>query len=207
MAVEDFTTYAEVDPNNRITVTAPKCETAGLSRNETAHVSKDRGVDHFGDFECLFTIRTKTSGSADAIVLMAVVANAVDDWKDLSAGIGVMLQGHTTYTIYVAGVSTGYSSNYACADNTIRYCTLTRTGSSVELKIYTDSAKTNLDATLSITLDATDNVNYRYIYGMQSWYDQQVHTITGAYIEDLDLQEVVRVPRHGFTNFQIPGIV
>jgi len=191
MPTEDFTTYTEVDPNSHITVTASKCETLNIARNEDAYVYKDRGAGHFSDFEFLFTVRTKTGGHASSIVYVAVVGNSVDDWNGLTAGIGVKIQGdpNPPYTICLLGRNTT-ETGYGCPDNTVRYCTLNRTGATVKLYIYSDAARTNLLTTLQITLNSADNVSYRYVYGMQSGNDGYSYAFTGVYIQDLDLQDV-----------------
>ena len=44
MPAEDFQTYAEVDPNGRIAVTANEITVTGLTKTEDAHVSLDVGA-------------------------------------------------------------------------------------------------------------------------------------------------------------------
>lgn len=56
--LQDFTTWSEVDPNNKITVTSSKVSWAGLSRGEDAWVNKQCSFD--GDFEHLLEIKTET---------------------------------------------------------------------------------------------------------------------------------------------------
>ena len=54
--LEDFTTYGEVDPNDRIDVIPTNLDIVYMARDEVAHVYKDYGEGYFGsafthDFE------------------------------------------------------------------------------------------------------------------------------------------------------------
>jgi len=52
MALENFTTFDETDENSKVTIdSATKVSWSGLQRDDTAHVSKSYGANHFaGDF-------------------------------------------------------------------------------------------------------------------------------------------------------------
>lgn len=66
MAIEDFTTYTEVEENNHITVDG---DGEGLTlvgrRDETCYIYKDYGAGYFGDFEHLVTVKVYTSSGSN----------------------------------------------------------------------------------------------------------------------------------------------
>ena len=55
MAIEDFSTYTETDPNSKIAVTSSKIDVSAIDRGDNAYVYDDKGSNFFdGDFEFLF---------------------------------------------------------------------------------------------------------------------------------------------------------
>ena len=86
MAVENFTTFIETDPNSRIAVTSSKVTWTSLSRNEDAYVYKDKGEDYFdGDFSHLITVKM-TAGVKDGRVYLWGLTNEIDDMKAIDDG-------------------------------------------------------------------------------------------------------------------------
>ena len=67
MAVEDFTTYTEVDPNSRITVSSTKVTWASVQRDEDAYVYKDKGVNYFDENDLLKGTITSKGGRKDEV--------------------------------------------------------------------------------------------------------------------------------------------
>ena len=81
MPFEDFSVAVETDPNSRITKTTRRVTWAGLNRNESAHVSIDKGVDFFSaDF--VIEMRIKISASNSGIFAQVwTMANVVGNWE------------------------------------------------------------------------------------------------------------------------------
>lgn len=51
MANEDFTTYSEVDPNNRLSYTTSRLTITGMQRDEDCYAYDDKGLNNFsGNF-------------------------------------------------------------------------------------------------------------------------------------------------------------
>ena len=208
MAIEDLTTYTEVDPNGHITVDANTSTFTDLPRNEDAYVYKDKGVDHFnGDFEHLSEIYS-SAGTASGMVYINVLANLVDDAKGIYAGGGDMLtllihmdsaNAPSLYMReYVAG--TEYTAGpYAFSPSTLYYLKFKRdegvgTYGTLYCYLYSDAARTNLLTTLTLTLHAKKD--FRYIYVTQTYNSATTEVITGYY-QNLDLQEAPPPPAGG----------
>jgi len=205
MAKEDFTTYTEVDPNSRITVTADRSEWAGLDKNEDAYVYDDKGVNHFdGDFEHLLTIYADT-GVEGAHVVPWALGNVIDSWipmhDDRCLSISIFYPSTDAPRLdldeWVGGVRQARDSVNINID-TPYYLTIKRdenvgTYGTLYCYIYSDAARTNLVTTLSIAL--SEKADYRYIYVTQSANNNTTPYTQSGYSEDLDLQEVVVYPR------------
>ena len=55
MAVEDFTTYTEVDPEEVITITSSRCTVSNASHSADDNYAYRNDLDDFGDFQHEFT--------------------------------------------------------------------------------------------------------------------------------------------------------
>ena len=189
---EDFTTYTEVDPNNHINKTSNHVDFKDY-RNEDAYLYKDKGAGHFTDFEHKIDARIN-SHSGNSLAYFWMVSNDVDDVNGLrlagksflAAVIGFY---GTSYYIQLNEfyLGTEYDSTYSSVSaGTTYYCTIKKSGTAFTCKIYSDSARTNLITTLSLTLH--ENTSKRYIFVCNTW-----NSGTAYYgdedIENLDLQE------------------
>lgn len=205
MAIENFTTYTEVDPNTRITVTATRVTGAPtLTRGESAYVYSDKGVGHFvGDFEHLVAIRCSAAvGEAAATVVWALGNSIGDFYERMAAGNGLCIWFNLYYATdpspaIILEESYGLSSyrdDYKYAGYNIwYYLRIRRTGSILTCEIYSDAARTVLIDTLSLVLHTVDS--YRYVYAISSVTDAWMGSSTlSADIENLDLQEVAPTP-------------
>jgi hypothetical protein len=161
IGAEDLTTYTEVDPNSRITVTSARSTFTGLTRNEDAYVYKDFGAFYFGDFEIYADVRLNSGSENDSLVGIIGLSNTVNDWDDWGAGLSVhfMKAGGNNYLVlFEIGGSNDF---YVISGDTTYYVTFERVGTACTLKVYSDSARTNLLDTLSITVNTT---TWRYLY-------------------------------------------
>lgn len=174
MAVEDFSTYTELDDNTRITVTASRVRWADLTAQEDAYVYKDKTVAYFsGDFTHILTVKV-TAGDTDGRTYVWAITNTVNDMKGIDDASGsylsVYLSGDTPPQIVIEecdGGSIGQDS-YTIALNTPYYLKIVRDESipdfgKIYCYIYSDSGRTTLLDTIFQSLK-TSKKDYRYIF-------------------------------------------
>lgn len=194
MAVEDFTTYTEVDPNNHIALQGTNHIDATVTRNEDAYLYKDKGNNHFGDFEHKIDIRIPSAAAADSWIAHWVLNNNVDDiYGNRTAGKTQIYTASyrgsgTMQTMYIVEdyAKANYYHQLQALVATWYYLTIKKAGTALTCKIYSDSARTTLLTTLSLVLHADHK--FRYIYATNSHNDNQSYQMD-ADIENLDLQE------------------
>lgn len=195
MAIEDFTTYTEVDPNSHITIDSAAKITQWLDRNEDAYLYKDKGVDHFpGDFEILFEHRSYLNGGdANKLTNIMGLSNQVDDMSGWAAH-GLVIEcddweGHPLCYLLIVGV--GYSAGAVLNYNTLYYCKLKRVGNVVTVYWYSDAARTIQVASATKT-DAA-KISARYLYACVSRNQAVTRPATEQYIQNVDCQDIVIV--------------
>jgi len=190
LPLEDFTTYTEVDPNSHLSQTTSRSTFSTLQREETAYLYDDKGSGHFdGDFEHLFDFYVSVAESNFAGIVWAV-AQDLGNYGAQSNELLLILRGYGTYaTVWireVVGGSAYSSTTYTIALSTYYYGTVSRSGDQFQLKLYSDADRTDLLATLNLTLHSV--LSYQYIYAPQSYGSGGTYEASG-YVENLDLQE------------------
>ena len=199
MANQDLTTYAEVDPNNRFTVTAPKVDISGLTVNEDAYVYKDFGVDSIdGNFEYLATLTVTSISAVNTWYAALTVANAVDDLRGMllgndealsiligknSAGVNLI----NLWDFFNGSIAQDFYSGFSLSvPYYVKYKRDVNVGANgtAYLFIYSDANRTVLVDTLTVALQS-DN-DFRYFYATQSWNAGRADTISGS-VENIDL--------------------
>lgn len=208
MTLEDFTTYTEVDPNNHISVaSSTHVDVNVINEGEDAYLYDDKGVDHFEDFVHNIDIKAVTHQSTTGEGCCWVLANIVDDWRAIYNGGGDLLSvlliwyAPGEWRLYLQEVDGGsyYATYQVISQSTWYYLTIERSGTSLTCKAYSDSARTNLLFTLSLTLH-TPITKFRYIYAVQS-DNKSWSTYWATYdVENLDLGEIPIVPIIGLRN-------
>jgi len=196
MVYEDFTTYTEVDPNNHITVASATHVDFICYKTEDARLYKDYGINHFGDFEHKIDVRLVSATGNSVNLWCHALTNELDDLKGLCDAKKTFVsclryQTTTEGRIFLWESYNGinYTQYYVLSGgglNVWYYLTIKKSGTSLTCKIYSDSARTNLLATLSLTLQA--NHKFRYLHVCQTWNDGDASVGTDD-IENLDLQE------------------
>jgi len=200
MAFEDFTTYVEVDPNNRYAVAANTITINDLSRDEVAYIVKDKGVDFFdGDYTHLIKYRTASSSVIISTVYAWLLANKVaggwtiDQTVPTLGSHSLELQeiGITANCILGERVAGGsfFKDQFSGVVNTQYYSKIVRdesigTFGTLYCFIYTDPARTVLVDTLSVALH--EKMDFRYIYAANSYDFTESKAYDGT-IENLDL--------------------
>lgn len=211
MAVEDFTTYTEVDPNTRVTVTATRVTATAITANEDAYVYKDKGVAHFsGNFEHWLETLIGDAGGTGAAWGAWGLSNDLDDFYGLYTADKEhhVLMSSVVPTTYwrwylreVDNAGNLYqdswtAANEAAFENTQLYWKVIRdeavgTYGTLYAYMYSDAARTVLVDTLAVTLH--EKMDFRYVFGGWS-YDANDNDVITAYAQNLDLKEQSVVP-------------
>jgi len=193
---ENYTTYTEVDPNNKISVSPTSITFSGLQRNVDAYVYKDFGTDYFsGDFTHLIDISITGPSSEIGSCEPWMLANGVDDEKGLRDAsqnyIFCQLSGGGSGTLILRERYNGtfYDHTYGFLNlSTTYYLKIVRdeavgTYGTLYCYIYTDVNRTSLLTTLSVTLHA--KLDFRYLYGLNSLNNGDSNILSGA-VSNLD---------------------
>ncbi|MDP2728989.1 MAG: hypothetical protein Q8O55_00675 [Dehalococcoidales bacterium] len=196
MPNENFLTYIESDPNSRLTVTADRVTFTALPRNEGAPIIyKDMGVAYFNaDYEIRFTINISSQDTGNVLPVL-VLTNYLGSMggliADLDDAIFVLVEnpsGADPRRIDIAEVVNGSvttSDHFAQTFGTTYYCKLVRDESVgtygwMYLYFYSDGARTNLVATVSLALNSKED--FRYIWAVGNYNTGSTQAISG-YIE------------------------
>jgi len=192
LSKQDFTTYTEVDVPGKLTVTASKALAADADGDESIYLYKDMAAAYFNLLDIDFEIYMASTSETNARGGMAV-SNTVSTTQGFAAtDISVLFQKNaaTTQLFLFRGNGVANDSTLLASANTIYYCTLKRAAGNtiVRLKIYSDSARSTLVDTLSVSGFST--TTYRYIYG----FVNDNTTVGGknwdGYVQNLNTKEV-----------------
>jgi hypothetical protein len=191
---QDYTTYIKVDPNGRFVVTSTLITVTGLRRDEDAYIYKDFGVNFFnGDFTHELKAQCDSAGTNLGILPIWAVTNDIDDVKGLADNSKSFyysyVQEVSPNAQYVlvevnAGSFTLDTSNLSL--DTTYYTTINRdyVGGLLTMLIYSDSGRTVLVDTLSVSLPVQLDLRYAFaVSSFNSGTDQSVNGLVG----DLDL--------------------
>jgi len=181
----DFTTFTEVDSDNRWAKTTTKCTVTNADRDEVDYIYKDYGVGYFSShWRHSFTTNI-TSNIHGGFVYLYIQSNEISDYLGMTNGIGIyFFQDGGSLKIGLVD-KTGVSDLYinAAHDGTKSYyMVLIRSGTTLTLEIYNDTDITSLLDTLSITMV---NINYRYLYGGSTRNDGSSGYAISGYIKNL----------------------
>lgn len=202
MAAEDFTSAnwnngtPQQDEDSDISVIAGKASWVEMSRNDTAYFYRDMDAGHFsGDFEHLLEVEL-TAVSGNGLLSYWTVANDIGDRKALIvADKDLILCDHYQDDLRMwevnAGGETIGDKSYTLTTGTERWLKIKRVegGTSyVYCYIYDSTARDNLVDT--ITLELTEDQNFRYVYSIMGFDDNFSSGAWGSgYTKELDLQE------------------
>jgi hypothetical protein len=205
MALEDYTTYVETDPNSTLSVAANTITQTNANQNEDARVTLDLGTGYFsGDFTHLVDGKISTAGTFAVTPIYWQLANVLKGGKTIftDGDDYFRLQnyndnnGPTNYKIdfYEKDNGTLYSDSYAGATQYTHYWYKVVRDESVGTYgtlyayIYDDSGRTNLVDTLTITLH-TSKKDWQYIYAFSTMDDTDNRTYSGT-VNNLDIERV-----------------
>ncbi len=199
MAVEDFSTFTELDDNSRIAVTSSRVSWAELTIGEDAHVYKDKGVNSFsGNFTHLLTVKM-TGGANDGEAYCWALTNLENTMRAIDVANGDYLSVYLYYyspnasiTIEECDGGTLHSDSYIINFATPYYLKIVRdesvgTYGTLYCYIYSDSARTTLLHTLTETLNSSKK-DYRYLYALNTLGAGTTQNTSG-YCENLEFTE------------------
>jgi len=197
--LEDFTTYAEVDPtgtggeSGHVQFTANHIDHYAI-KNEDAYLYDDKDAGHFTNFEHRFRAKSDF-GDSWSLGGIWMLSNEVDDPKglDLANKDFILLffeEGSTgSHKILLRECDAGtfyddiWTSPLA---DTWYYFIVTKSGTSFSVEIRTGSYEGSLQDTLTLTLQ--NDYAFRYIFACTSWNSGSGDWMNTD-IENLDLQE------------------
>ena len=194
MAVEDYTDYTEVDTgDDRITFTGTNHINHRAERDEKTYLYDDKGAAHFGDFEHEFDAECDYEDTY-CVSVVWMLANAIGDKQALTTADEELLyvnfykpsyQLHLNFRSF-DGTDVEYDTYVALA-NTRYYFEVERSGTTGLLRIYSDSARTTLITTSTVTMV---NTTFRYVYACASNNTSYSGGDCDSIIENLDLMEI-----------------
>lgn len=170
MAVEDLQSWTEVDEDGDIARSGVGVQdtvtVSTIRRDAVSYLYNDYGAGYFTDFK--HNVDIKQTGSAERALcgfwgLSASTVGTDADCKSAGDGFTIRCQRTTTsQLIAMKEWDGGSGDNYANTEGTQYHCTIERNGTTLTCKIYSDSARTTLLDTLSLTV-VTDAMRYCYL--------------------------------------------
>lgn len=204
MASEDFTTYTEVDPNSKITVTSSKVSWVALSRNEQAYVYKTMGYKFFDkDFTHKFKVQFSNYQNGYSLYVGHwCLSEFVDDmksWVDGSYNAVYMFIYNYDWRLYLRVLDAGSPTTdiwTGAQESTTYYITITRDrdGGINNSGRYTAYICTNgyygdggnLEETLQVDSQYIQPIDWYHIFACNTYNDGNAMSCDG-FTEDLDL--------------------
>lgn len=168
MAYEDLTTYTEVDPNSRLSLSASELDVnfTKLNRNDPAtYLYKDFGENYFHLDDLKINFVTSVTDYTNYGAESQGVANdigATADW--INPYLIVRWYKSDSGVLYLKLIGCGINTGYSALPDTTYYLTLQEKDGTVYLYIYSNSNRTNLITTLSGTPNVPVTQSFRYLY-------------------------------------------
>lgn len=196
-AIEDYTTYTEVDTGGYLTVTDSNTLDVVTNGATASYLYKDFGADYFdGDLQINFSGKhidiTGSSGDLPGgFVLSNTIASLPSMDTSNNEGIEINFSGNVgtpdTTNIYLESLASD-ANDYVTAStiDTYRYFSVYRRGSIFWYNLYSDSSRTTW--THVRYTQCTAEQGYRYLYGFNSKNTSTNHAGTSQF-EDLEIIE------------------
>lgn len=192
MAIQDYTTYIEIDPNNRFTVTPNIITVTDLQRIDNCGIYKDFGANSIGDFTTDVSVTTPAYLYHSWCMLWGISNGSYtyqDQW-DNNDGFNVAVWSYAgVIRIVLNNMETHSAVYYDGSPNTNYYLTIRRSGAALTCEIYSDPARTVLLATLS----RSSSTAYRYVLAAGSRDDGVSPVACSLAIFNLDLDMIEAV--------------
>jgi len=181
---EDFTTYTETDPNNRLTVTTYKVDCNDADRGDQIRIYRDLGAGFAdGDYVIEGIIKPETSTSFSCYILVPCFANTLGGQWNISELESICFRVGAEYYIYLPytrGIATDttHGAIFTPTPGTTYYYRMKREGSIVTAELYSDAARTNL---LASGYHVVSIRSWRYFYALTGM--EYIDTNGSIYLE------------------------
>jgi hypothetical protein len=170
---ENLTTFTEVDGGGDITIVPLTASFDTMERHEVSYVYKDYGVNYFTDTTVIEFEFSISAADSSGIIYVFGLSNTIGTrvWMDtFNDGIIVGFQRSATDSFYILedlgpGVLDVFIDSGNLPPTGIVYCTFTRSGTTSTLDLYSDSGRTSLIDSLTVT---GTSLSKRYLYAIIS---------------------------------------
>ena len=189
MAIENLTTYTAVGSAGVFTLDTSAATFTAMRRDAVSYAYYDFGAGYFGNFDIDFEFEI-TAGTTIGLAVLCAVSNTLGTFEDqIVANDGIIAnayQNNGDLQIQMQDRSTGIFDAYADGGTTsnLLYCTFIRNGTALTLDIYSNSGRTSLVDTLSITCETGTK---RYFYVLAS-RDQGTDPLISGYTQNFEIQ-------------------
>jgi hypothetical protein len=196
---EDLTGYTENDSISGLTLTGTNKLGVNFNRssNTVLNLYKDFGADHFDKLDVLLEMSTGHSAGSTGNMGSMILASPAspNGFRQNGAAstdllIKMTIDGSYGSTFSLSRGDLVQDDSPSLSNNTIYYMQLERAAGNdtATLKIYSDSGRTSLVDTLSISGFGT--VKWRYLFAFANYYLPYSDTLQGV-VQNIDLQEPV----------------
>jgi hypothetical protein len=196
MPTQDLTSYIKNDPNGRLTVSAAKVQGDNVTGGDgVTNVYKDFGADHFDALNFLLEAYVGSSATVSATAGCNFVNTAAPDstkrtnLATTDAGAWIHNEGGTaSVQLWRGDIET--RDIYNGSFNTIYYLKMERAAGNdtITIKIYSDSGRTTLLDTLTISGYGT-STKWRYLFALVTHSDGSGGEHWYGYYQNMDLNE------------------
>ena len=195
--VEDYTTYTEIDPSGHFAVASARIDFNLVTRGEQAYVYAQRSIPK----EFTHTLETCLTGYDSeeySRVIIWAVSNQIgahESCDDLLSASLYQRYGNTLYIQLMERVdgTLKVSDEKTLINKDVHYyLTITKTGLTLTLKAYDDSARTQLKGTVILSLHS--DIAYNTVYAVQSLGGPTPDPWISGYVVNLKLSEGTTPP-------------
>lgn len=183
-ATEDLTTFTEVDPSSKITLSTSTMSISSIeTRENLSYVYKD--YTSIDDFRIQHAARIDYAANYSGENVLFGLSDSVGGFKDWSYGIWMhYYKGTSNPVLYISYTGGGNTTLGSISTSTDYYFTFERYGTTFDVKAYSDSSRTTLVLSNQITV-SDSALSYLYIFSNRD-IDQTGKTITLS-VEDLEI--------------------
>ncbi len=189
MALEDFTTYTEVDASARLTVTASKATGVNVDRDIDVYLHFDKGVDNYDVIDIDFEIQMESAsiqGCQAGMGLTVSAISTINGFGTTDVSVALHKPSGSPVLRLIRGNEVAIDF-FTAAFGTRYFCSLLRTAGSdtITCEIYSDSDRTTLLDTLTLSGFGT-GTKYRRLYGFVNRNDGTAGDDFDGFIENME---------------------
>lgn len=197
MSYEDFDSYYLDDKGAHLEEDGTRIDATQLSENEEAWIRDDKGANWIGTSDDFLHAATfhESSNSSDGFISLWMIGSYPEgptehQWASEHC-LFLMIQGDQKLWLReinggtIRGSVSGADGNWANGSTCYAEIELDRTAGDLELRHYSDEARTSLVESINLTLYGTARA-YRYFFGGVSILSYQSRWSTG-WVDNVDL--------------------